>query len=90
MQENKDYSKLTLEELLKEEQEMKTEVKKKKTITAVLIGFLVGVLIYGIATKGIGFLHILLPVILIGGIYKNSQKEEKQLELIQAEIKAKK
>ncbi len=85
MSDNKDYSKLTLEELWVEEK----KVKKNKTIAAVLIGFLIGVMIYGIVNHGFGFLHIFIPLILISGIYKNSQKLAHNLTQIQAEINSK-
>ncbi len=70
MLDKRDYSKLALEELWKEEK----KIKKKEMISAVTIGFLVGVIIYGVAKNGIGFIYIFIPLLLIYGIYKNSQK----------------
>ena len=46
-------------------------------------------MIYGVSKNGIGFLHIFIPLILISGIYKNSQKLKRNLKQIQAEINAK-
>jgi len=85
MANNKDYSKLTLEELLIEEK----KIKKNEIINAVIIGFLIGVMIYGIATKGFGFLYIFIPLLFISGTYKNAQKLKHNLKQIQAEINAK-
>lgn len=85
MSNHKDYSKLTLEELMIEEK----KIKKKETIAAVIIGFLVGVMVYGVAKNGFGFLYIFIPLILISGIYKNSQQLKQHLKQIQAEINAK-
>jgi len=85
MADNKDYSKLPLEELLAEEK----KIKKNEITSAVLIGIAIGIMVYGIATKGIGFLYIFIPLLLIGGIYKNSQKQKHNLKQIQAEINVK-
>ena len=85
MLDDKDYSKLTLEELLIEEK----KIKKNETIAAVIIGFLIGIMVYGVVMNGIGFLYIFIPLILIGGVYKNSQKHKHKLKQIQAEISAK-
>lgn len=85
MSDNKDYSKLALDELLKEEKKM----KKAEITSAVFIGFLIGVMVYGVATKGFGFLHIFIPLLLIAGIAKNSQNLKQKLEQIRAEIRAK-
>lgn len=84
MLENKDYSELTLEELLAEEK----KIKKKETISALGTGILIGVIIFGVAKNGIGFLYIFIPSLLIYGNYKNSQKLKHNLKQIQAEINA--
>jgi uncharacterized membrane protein YoaK (UPF0700 family) len=80
-----DYSHLTLEELLIEEK----KIKKKETISAVIIGFLAGVMIYGVVSQGFGFLYIFIPLILIFAVYRNSQKLKKELKKIRSEINAK-
>ena len=78
----KDYSKLTLEELLKEEK----KIKKQDTFSSALIGFLFGVMVYGTVKDGFGFIHIVFPILLISGIYKNSQNLKDNLKQIQTEI----
>ena len=79
------YDKMELEELLKEEK----KIKRKETTSAVLIGFLIGVIVYGVVKNGIGFIYIFIPLILIYGIYRNSQKLKDNLKQIQTEIKTK-
>lgn len=85
MSKNKDYATMALEELLAEEK----KIKQKGIISAVLIGIAIGIMVYGIAKSGFGFLHILLPSLLIYGIYRNSQPLKQALKQVQAEIKDK-
>jgi F0F1-type ATP synthase assembly protein I len=85
MSDNKDYSKLALDELLTEEK----KIKKAEITSAVLIGFLIGVIVYGVAKNGFGFLYIFIPLLLIAGIAKNAQKLKQKLKQIRAEISAK-
>ena len=77
-----DYSKLTLEELLIEE----TKLKKNETLSALLIGVAIGIIVYGVAKNGMGGIYVFLPLFLIYGIYKNSQKNKKKLKEIHTEI----
>ena len=85
MPDKKDYSKLTIEELRIEEK----KIKGKEITSAIVIGFLMAPMIYGVAKNGIGFIYIIIPLILILGIYKNSKKLKRNLQQIQAEISAK-
>ncbi len=85
MFDNKDYSAMRLEELLAEEK----KIKRLGTFSAGLIGCLIGVIIYGVAKNGFGFLYIFLPLLMIFGIYKNSQSLKQKLEQIRGEISAK-
>ena len=80
--ENKDYSKLSLDELLIEEK----KIKKSETVSALLIGFAAGVIIYGVVKNGFGFIYILIPSILIFLTYRNSLKLKQNLKQIQTEI----
>jgi hypothetical protein len=82
MFDKKDYAKLTLEELLIAQK----KAKKNETLSAGLIGFLVGIMIYGIVKNGFGFLYIAIPLFLIAGIYKNAQVQKQNLKQIQAAI----
>ncbi|MEM6699722.1 MAG: hypothetical protein AAF806_23655 [Bacteroidota bacterium] len=83
--ENKDYSQLTLEELQHEEKNL----KKQETIGAVIVGFLVGVMIFGLVKSGFGLLYTLMPLLLISGIAKNSQKLKAQLKQVRVAMDVK-
>jgi hydrogenase maturation factor len=83
MFDKKDYSKLTLEELLIEEK----KIKKNETLSAALVGFMIGIMVYGLIKNGFGFLYVVIPVVLIMGIYKNSQIQKENLKQIQIEVK---
>lgn len=85
MLDSKDYSKLTLGELLTEEK----KIKKMEITSAVIIGFLIGVMVYGVVKNGFGFLYIFIPLLLIAGIVKNSQDLKNKLKQIRAEISVK-
>jgi hypothetical protein len=74
--EKTNYAKLTDEELLVE----KKKLKKSKLIHATLIGFLAGILIFGIVSwslspkKQLGFLiPMLIPIAFIYRLVKNSK-----------------
>lgn len=79
---NKDYSKSAVPELLAEEK----KIKRMEITSAVMVGFLVGVMVYGVAKNGFGFIYIFIPLLLIAGIAKNSQNLRKKLKSIRAEI----
>lgn len=82
MLEHKDFAEWTLEELLIEEKKF----KKKETISSVLIGVALGILVYGVVKKGFGFLHIFLPLGLVYIFYKDSEKNKANLKQIRTEI----
>lgn len=84
MLDNKDYAELALEELLIEEK----KIKRMEITGAVVIGFLAGIMIYGVAMNGFGVLYIFIPLLLIGGIAKNGQNLKRNLKQIRAEINA--
>jgi uncharacterized membrane protein YbjE (DUF340 family) len=71
---NKDYSKMTLEELTSEAQKMKSQ----KIMTAVFIGFLIGIAVWSATHKG-GFItfFLLIFAFLIG---KKDNENTKRLE----------
>lgn len=86
MPDNKDYVNLTLEELLTEEK----KIKKKETISAIAIGFLIGIMVYGFARNGFGLIYTLIPIVLIVIVYRNSKNDKEQLKQIRTEINNKK
>lgn len=73
----KDYSKMTLEELVSEEK----KVKSQKITTAVFIGLLLGIAVYAATHKGFFLTVVLLFFSFLIG-YRSSQS----LKGIQAEI----
>lgn len=73
----KDYSNMTLDQLVTEEK----TVQSQKTITAMIVGLLVGIAIWSAAHKGGGFTFILLFF-----AYLVSSRYSKKLKSIQAEI----
>ena len=82
----RDYSNLTLEELLAEEK----KIKRNEITSAVIIGILIGVIVYGVEKNGFGFIYIFIPLLLIYGIHKHSQKLKQNLKEIQTEVNARK
>lgn len=85
MSDDKDHSKLTHDELLAEEEKIKT----MEITSAVIVGFLVGIMVYGVAKNGFGLLYIFIPLLLIAGIAKNSLSLRKKLKQVRTEINAK-
>ena len=85
MSEIKDYSKLSLEELVTEQK----KIKKQQMYTAGLIGMLIGVIVYGLVINGFGWLYIGISVFMIYIINSGSKKLKQHQELIKAEISKK-
>ena len=77
-----DLTRMSLEDL----QLAKKRTRKERITVAVLIGFLIGVIVYGVATKGFGLLHILLPGALIVLLARNSVKTNQRLAEIRSEL----
>lgn len=57
--------------------------------SAGLVSLLIGVMIYGVAKNGFGFLYIAIPLLLISGIAKNSQSLKVKLKEIEKLIEEK-
>ncbi|NVO30471.1 FUSC family protein [Hymenobacter lapidiphilus] len=82
MPNDRDYAALPLEELLAEEK----SIKRNQLLSAGTIGFLVGVMVYGLVKSGFGFLYLAIPLFLIAMIYRNSQGQKQTLAQIRQEI----
>ena len=78
MASNKDYSKMTLDELVLEEKKLKSQ----RIITALVIGFFVGVAIWSATHKG----SFILTIGLLGFALFVGSKHSKNLKGVQAEI----
>ena len=86
MSEIKDYTKLTLEELLMEQK----KIKKQQLYAAGIIGFFIGVIVYGFIRNGFGWVYISISVFMIYLTNKNSKSHKQNLEQIKSEIENKK
>jgi F0F1-type ATP synthase assembly protein I len=82
---DKDYAAMTLEELLAAQQ----KIKKAEFLSAIAVGFLVGVMVFGLIKKGFGILYIVILGVLIAGVFKNSRNMKQKAQQIQAAIDAK-
>ena len=71
----KNISELTIQEIESETKKM----KKADTFSRFLIGFLFGIMLYGLVTKGFGFIYTAIPIFLGYGIYKHSLTQKSYL-----------
>lgn len=79
---NKDYSGFTSAELLAEEK----KIRKSEIVAAGMIGFLTGVIVYGIVKNGFGFLYSFVSLFLAYIVYKNSKKQKIYLKQVREEL----
>ena len=77
-----DYSNKTLEELTLEEKKL----KKNRIFNALWIGFLVGIMVYRLATRGFGFIAIAIPVALLALTLKGIHTQNQNLAAVKKEI----
>ena len=82
---NKDIAAMTVEELQAEEKRARTE----QITAAVFIGFLIGVIVYGVATQGFGLLYTAISLGLIFLISRNSNKTKQRLADIRLALEKK-
>lgn len=71
----KELAQLTDEELLKEAK----KVRSDKIITAALIGFLAGIIVYSVVKKSFGFL-MLIPIVFAYKLINKPKYNSKELE----------
>jgi uncharacterized membrane protein YoaK (UPF0700 family) len=77
-----DYSNKTLEELALEEKKL----KKNRIFNALWIGFIVGIMVYRLATRGFGFIAIAIPVVLLALTLKGIHTQNQNLAAVKQEI----
>jgi len=82
MTDKKDYAQLTLEELLAEEK----KIKRQDIMGSVFVGFLVGVMLFGLIMNGFGLLYTAIPLLLIAAVAKNGQTIKAKLKELRKEI----
>ncbi len=76
---------MTVEELQAEEKRARTE----QITAAVFIGVLIGVIVYGVATRGFGLLYTAISLGLIYLISRNSNKTKQRLADIRSALEKK-
>lgn len=86
MLDNKDYDKLTREELLA----IQKKIKQRLTASAIIVGFSIGIMVYGLVKNGFGFLYVFIPLLLVAIIYKDSKNLQQKLTDIQTALQNKK
>jgi uncharacterized membrane protein len=86
MSEVKNYSLLTLEELSMEQKKLKNQ----HLLSAGMIGFFIGIIIFGLFKKGFGWVFISISVFMIYLINKNFKSLKQNLEQIKEEIEKRK
>ncbi|MBT2556584.1 hypothetical protein J7E24_02210 [Hymenobacter sp. ISL-91] len=86
MPNDRNYAALPLEQLLAEEKIS----KRNQLLSAGAIGFLVGVMVYGLVKNGFGVLYLAIPLFLIAMIYRNSHAQKQNLVEIRREIAVRK
>ncbi|MFN7687664.1 MAG: hypothetical protein ACK5OP_08025 [Sphingobacteriales bacterium] len=77
-----DYSNKTIEELTLEEKKL----KKNRIFNALWIGFVVGIMVYRLATRGFGFIAIAIPVALLALTLKGIHTQNQNLAAVKKEI----
>lgn len=82
MTDKKDYAKLTLEELLAEEK----KIKRQDITGSVFVGFLVGVMLFGLIMNGFSLLYTAIPLLIIAAVAKNGQNIKAKLKELREEI----
>lgn len=82
MKSEQDYTQLTLEELQKAEKNINRQV----ITLSVMIGFLFGIMIFGVVANGFGLVYILIPILLIAAFTKRSKTLNKELTAIREEM----
>mgnify|MGYP006948859618 CR=1 FL=1 len=65
------------------------KTRKEQLLNAVLMGFMVGVLAFGVATQGFRLVPILFPSAMIYVFYRMSRKTDQRMTEIRAELERK-
>ena len=82
MQNKQDYALLSFEQLKKAEK----KIYRQAITAAVIIGFLFGIMIFGVVANGFGLVYILIPILLIAAFTKRSKTLNKELTAIREEM----
>ena len=60
------------------EKELK-QLKGQERTAKFIMGFCVGIMIFGYATKGFGWVYTIIPVLIIGAMYKSTQPVQEKI-----------
>ena len=82
---NNNYAQWTLAALQAEEKKLKNQ----EILSALGTGFLIGVMIFGVAMNGFGVLYVLIPLAFISLNIRNAGKLTQRRKEVQAELAAK-
>lgn len=86
METSKDYTSMSVEELMIEEK----KARKEQLLVAVLIGFMVGVLAFAVVFTVIGkelrLVSILLPSVMVYAFYRMAVRTNQRMAAIRAEL----
>ena len=85
METTTDLTRMSVEELQKAEKRIRTA----RITVAMFIGFLIGVIVYGLATKGFGLLHTMLPGGMILLLARSSANINQRMGEVRAELSRK-
>ncbi len=77
-----DYAQWTLEALHAEE----NKLKRQNLTGNIFIGFLAGVMIYGLVKNGFGLLYTAIPLLIIAVLAKSGQSIQARLKVVRAEM----
>lgn len=81
----KDYSILTIPELQAEQK----KIKKQQFFTALLIGFFIGIVVYGLIVNGFDWVYLSISAFMLFFLGKGSSKIKKTLVKIEQELSKK-
>lgn len=79
MSTQKDYSTLSKAELEKELKRLKGEQKT----TNFIMGFCAGIMVFGYASNGFGWVYTLIPIFIISAMYKASQPRKEKMKQVE-------
>ncbi|MCI4649467.1 hypothetical protein [Phaeodactylibacter sp.] len=82
MTDKMDYAQWTLEALHAEE----NKLKRQNLTGNIFIGFLAGVMIYGLVKNGFGLLYTAIPLLIIAVLAKSGQSIQARLKVVRAEM----
>jgi F0F1-type ATP synthase assembly protein I len=78
----RDYTALTDQELINRVK----KIRRKELFSGVFVGFLIGIVIYGVSKNGFGIIYTLIPAVLMIITYRHAKALKENRQSIQSEI----